>query len=132
MADNRNDMELDLGKRPVFELNIPADMEFVFGVDEVFPYGENAILAGQVFRGAIIPGAIVSYGEIGPKHVPVESFACYVSNVQAPNEEKQTMEPVERVSKDSAMGGRCALVVTGREAKYFKAGGVLFARRMNQ
>ena len=27
MADNRNDKELDLGKLPVFELRIPADME---------------------------------------------------------------------------------------------------------
>ena len=130
MADNRNDKELDLGKLPVFELRIPADMEFVFGVDSVHPYGEHTILAGQVFRGEIVPGAIVSYGEIGPKHVPVESFACYISSVQAPNEEKQTMEPVERVSKDSAMGGRCALVVTGREAKHFKECGIVFARRM--
>ena len=121
MADNRNDKGLDLGKLPVFELRIPADMEFVFGVDSVHPYGEHTILAGQVFR-----------GEIGPKHVPVESFACYISSVQAPNEEKQTMEPVERVSKDSAMGGRCALVVTGREAKHFKEGGIVFARRMEK
>ena len=37
MADNRNDKELDLGKLPVFELRIPADMEFVFGVDSVHP-----------------------------------------------------------------------------------------------
>ena len=118
MADNRNDKELDLGKLPVFELRIPADMEFVFGVDSVHPYGEHTILAGQVFRGEIVPGAIVSYGDI--------------SSVQAPNEEKQTMEPVERVSKDSAMGGRCALVVTGREAKHFKEGGIVFARRMEK
>ena len=81
-----------------------------------------------------MPGAIVSYGEIGPKHVPVESFACYISSVQAPNEEKQTMEPVERVSKDSAMGGRCEICArTGREAEALQGRrGIVFARRMEK
>ena len=131
MADHRNDMELDQGKRPVFELRIPQDMVFVFGVDEVYPYGDSTILAGEIFRGEIGPGAIVSYGEIGVGHVPVESFACYISSIQAPNEEKQTMEPVQHASKEGAMGGRYALVVTGREAKHFKPGGIVFARKMN-
>ena len=120
MADHRNDMELDQGKRPVFELRIPQDMVFVFGVDEVYPYGDSTILAGEIFR-----------GEIGVGHVPVESFACYISNIQAPNEEKQTMEPVQHASKEGAMGGRYALVVTGREAKHFKPGGIVFARKMS-
>ena len=119
MADHRNDMELDQGKRPVFELRIPADMVFVFGVDEVYPYGDSTILAGEIFRGEIAPGAVVSYGEIG------------VGNIPAPNEEKKTMEPVQRASKEGAMGGRYALVVTGRESKHFKPGGIVFARKMN-
>ncbi len=129
MADNRNDKELDQGKLPVFELRIPKDMEFVFGVDEVYSYENTTILAGQVFRGTIVPGAIVSYGEIGPKMIPEESFACLISNVQAPNEETKTMEPVQSVSQDSAMGGRCALVVVERDAKFFRPGGVVFATR---
>ena len=91
MADNMNDKELDLGKRPVFELNIPKDMIFVFGVDAVYAYDDSTVLAGEIFRGQVRPGTIVSYGEIGPKHIPVESFACYISNIQAPNEQTKTM-----------------------------------------
>ncbi len=129
MADNRNDKELDQGKLPVFELRIPKEMEFVFGVDEVYSYDNSTILAGQIFRGTIVPGAIVSYGEIGPKMIPVESFACLISNVQVPNEETKTMEPVQSASKDGAMDGRCALVIVDRDAKFFQPGGIVFAAR---
>ncbi len=129
MADNRNDKELDQGKLPVFELRIPKDMEFVFGVDEVYSYENTTILAGQVFRGTIVPGAIVSYGEIGAKMIPEESFACLISNVQVPNEETKTMEPAQSASKDGPMGGRCALVVVERDPKFFRPGGVVFATR---
>ena len=130
MADNMNDKELDLGKRPVFELNIPKDMIFVFGVDAVYAYDDSTVLAGEIFRGQVRPGTIVSYGEIGPKHIPVESFACYISNIQVPNEQTKTMEPVQHADKNGAMGARYAMVITGREAKFFKPGGVLFARKM--
>lgn len=132
MADQMNEKELDLGKRPVFELRITDEFAFVFGVDEVYSYDDSTILAGQIFRGTIQAGAVASYGKIGPKHTPVESFACYISNIQAPNQEKKTMETVQVASKDGPMGGRYALVVAGREAKLFEPGGVVFAVKPRQ
>lgn len=132
MADNMNDKELDQGKRPVFELKMTNDLQFVFGVDEVYAYEDSTILAGQIFRGVIRPGAIVSYGSIGKKHTPVESFACYVSNIQAPNEKDKTMQAVEFASKDGPMRGRYALVIAGRAAKDFQPGGVIFMTKPQQ
>lgn len=129
MADNRNDKELDQGKRPVYELRISPKMDFVFGVDEVYSYDKSTILAGQIFQGQIEPGAIVSYGEIGPKKEPVEFFACFVSNIQVPNEKKKTMETVQSASKNGVMGGRCALVIAERDAKFFKPGGIVFTSK---
>lgn len=129
MADNRNDKELDQGKRPVFELRIPKKLDFVFGVDEVYSYDKSTILAGQIFQGRVAPGAIVSYGEIGPKKEPVEFFACFVSNIQVPNEKTKTMETVQSASHDGAMGGRCALVIAERDAKFFKPGGIVFTSK---
>ncbi len=130
MADNRNDKELEQGKLPVFEVHIPEEMEFVFGIDEVYPYEDTTILMGQVFRGKAEAGAVVSYGEVGPKMIPVESFACLVSNVQAPNEKTKSMEPVRSVSHDSALNGRCALIIADRDPKSFRAGGLLFATKV--
>ena len=129
MADNRNDKQLDQGKRPVFELRIPKKLDFVFGVDEVYSYDKSTILAGQIFQGKIVPGAIVSYGEIGPKKEPRELFACFVSNIQVPNEQTKTMETVQSASRNGVMGGRCALVITERDAKFFQPGGIVFTSK---
>ena len=59
----------------------------------------------------------------------MEFFACFVSNVQVPNEKTKTMETVQSASRDGAMGGRCALVIAERDAKFFKPGGIVFTSK---